>query len=319
MEKAMAHFGPLEGKLVVLIGGGGFLGTPVAQQMLQRGARLRIAERNLENAVKLKPMANLGQLQFTRCNVKDRRSIANAVQGADVVAYLVGTFGRDQQALQSEGPGIAAELAAAEGAQAFAYVSAIGADAASPSNYARTKAEGEQRVLSAFSSATILRPSILFGEEDSFINRFAGLIAGLPVMPVFGAETRLQPLWVDDAAEAVTTALADPATHGGKTYELAGPEIVTMQQLNERIAAAQGRERRFIAVPDGLARIFAALPGTPISVEQLALLQRGSVASGQFPGTAELGITPRPMGLFLDRWMLRYRKYGRFSTKGEPA
>jgi len=315
----MAHFGPLEGKLVVLIGGGGFFGSHVAQELLSRGARLRVAERHPESATRLRPLANLGQLQFSRCDVKNRRSIAAAVQGADAVVYLVGTFGRDAQALQASGPGIAAELAAAEGAQAFVSISAIGADATSTSDYARTKGEGEANVRAAFPGATILRPSILFGEDDNFLNMFAGLIAGMPVLPVFGEPARLQPLWVDDAAAAVVAALCDPGAHGGKTYELAGPEVVTMGDLNRRIAAAQGRERRFVAVPDGLASIFAALPGTPISSDQLMLLKQGSVASGKLPGIAELGVNAKPLDLFLDRWMMRYRKYGRFGTKGELA
>ncbi len=319
MGQKMAHFGPLEGKLVVLIGGGGFLGTHIAQDLLRHGARLRIAERNPESAWKLKPLANLGQLQFSRCDVKRTDSVAAAVQGADAVVYLVGTFGRDAQALQADGPGIAARLAAAEGAQAFVSISAIGADASSESDYARTKGEGERNVFAAFPRATILRPSVLFGEDDNFLNMFAGLIAGMPILPVFGEKARLQPLWVDDAAAAVVAALSDPDAHGGKTYELAGPEVVTMGELNRRIAAAQGRERRFVAVPDGLCSLFAALPGSPMNSDQWALLKQGNVASGELPGIGELGVIPKPLDLFLDRWMMRYRKYGRFSTKGELA
>lgn len=315
----MAHLGPLEGKLVALIGGGGFFGSHVAQDLLRKGARLRIAERHPENAFRLKPLANLGQMQFARCNVASRRSIAAAVQGADAVVYLVGTFGRNAQALQAEGPGIAAELAAAEGARAFVSISAIGADAASESEYARTKGEGELNVRAAFPSATILRPSILFGEDDNFLNMFARLIATMPVLPVFGDKARLQPLWVDDAAAAVVHALSDPAAHGGKTYEIAGPEVVTMGEINRRIAEAQGRARSFIAVPDSLCALFAALPGTPMSSDQWTLLKRGSVASSELPGIAELGVTPKPLSLFLDRWMMHYRKHGRFSTKQETA
>jgi NADH dehydrogenase len=319
MGQTMAHFGPLEGKLVVLIGGGGFFGSHIAQDLLRSGARLRIAERHPENAVKLRPMANLGQLQFSRCDVTDRRSIEAAVRGTDAVVYLVGTFGRDAQALQANGPGTAAEIAAAEGVQAFVSISAIGADAGSQSLYARTKGLGEANVHAAFPRATILRPSVLFGEDDNFLNMFAGMIAGMPILPVFGEEARLQPLWVDDAAAAVIAALSDPDGHGGKIYEIAGPEVVTMGELNRRIAKAQGRERRFVPVPDGLASLFAALPGVPISSDQLSLLKQGSVASGNLPGIAELGVTPKPLDLFLDRWMMRFRKYGRFSTKGELA
>ena len=315
----MAYFKPLEGKLVVLIGGGGFFGMHVAQDLLGRGARLRIAERHPEKARRLQPMANLGQIQFARCNVTDRNSLAASIRGADAVVYLVGTFGAGQQALQADGPGKAAELAAQEGARAFVSISAIGADPKSDSSYARTKGVGEQKVLAAFPNATILRPSILFGEDDNFVNMFAGLIAGLPVLPVFGPDARIQPLWVDDAAGAVVAALCDPAAHGGRTYEIAGPEVVTMGDLHRRIAAAQGRHRRFIAMPDGVSALFASLPGTPMSPDQWTLLKRGSVASGELPGIMDLGITPKPLSLFLDRWMLRYRQHGRFGTKNETA
>jgi len=315
----MAHLEPLEGKLVVLIGGGGFLGTHVAQELLGRGARLRIAERHPENARRLKPLANLGQIHFARCDVTDPRSLAASVAGADSVVYLVGTFGGQQRAVQAEGAGKAAELAAEAGARAFVSISAIGADPASDSRYASTKGLGEEKVHAAFPNATILRPSILFGEDDDFLNMFARLIAGLPVLPVFGGDARIQPLWVDDAAAAVVAAMADPVRHGGKTYEIAGPEVITMGDLHRRIAAAQGRERRFISVPESLSSLFAALPGTPMSPDQWMLLKRGSVASGDLPGLAELDVTPRPLGLFLDRWMLRYRRHGRFGTKGETA
>ena len=315
----MAHRDPLADKLVVLIGGSGFLGTHVAQELLRRGARLRVAARHPEKAIRLRPLANLGQIQFARCNAKDRRSLEAVLQGADAAVYLVGTWGGDQYELQAEGAGAAASIAAAQGASAFVYISPIGAEVDSESSYAATKAEGERRVLAAFPKATVLRPSILFGEDDAFLNMFAGLIARVPALPVFGSEARLQPLFVDDAAEAIANALAEPAKHGGKTFEIAGPEALTMRQLHERIAAAQGRKRAFLGVPDPLAALFAALPGTPMTSDQWTLLKRGNVPSGQLPGIKALGVSPRPLGLFLDRWMTRYRKHGRFGDKSEVA
>ena len=315
----MATYGPLENKLVVLIGGGGFVGTHVAQALLERGARLRICDRHPEKAFRLRPLANLGQIQFARCNAKDRRSLEAVLQGADAAVYLVGTWGGDQYELQAEGAGAAASIAAAQGASAFVYISAIGAEVDSESSYAATKAEGERRVLAAFPKATVLRPSILFGEDDAFLNMFAGLIARVPALPVFGSEARLQPLFVDDAAEAIANALAEPAKHGGKTFEIAGPEALTMRQLHERIAAAQGRKRAFLGVPDPLAALFAALPGTPMTSDQWMLLKHGNVPSGELPGLKALGVNPRPLGLFLDRWMTRYRKHGRFGDKSEVA
>ena len=315
----MAHLVPLEDKLVVLIGGGGFLGTHLAEELLRRGARLRIAERHPENAFRLKPLAELGQIQFARCDVTRRGSLEAALQGADAAVYLVGTWSGDQQALQADAAGQAAEVAAEQGADAFVYVSALGAEAGSDSGYAATKGEGEALVRTAFPKATIVRPSILFGEDDKFLNLFAGLVAALPALPVFGAEAQLQPLFVDDAAAAIANALSDPGMHGGKTYELAGPEVLTMAELHRRIAAAQGRERGFIAVPDALSALFAALPGTPMSGDQWKLLKQGNVASGALAGCAALGVQPRPLGLFLERWMTRYRKHGRFGGKREAA
>jgi NADH dehydrogenase len=311
----MAKDKALAGKLVVLIGGSGFFGRRVAQALLERGARLRIASRNPREAWGLKPLADLGQLQFAQCDVTRPASIDAVMRGADAAAYLVGAFKGDLAQLQAKGAGRAAAAAAREGARAFVYVSAIGADADSEIAYARTKGQGEALVREAFPRATVLRPSVLFGEDDGFVNLFAGLIAALPVVPVFGAGARLQPLDVDDAADALAHALADPQAHGGQTYEIAGPEVVTVGELQHRIAAAQHRERAFLAVPDALAALFAALPGTPMNRDQWALLKAGSVASGALPGLQELGVAPRPLGLYLDKWMTRYRKHGRFGAR----
>ncbi|MXP26562.1 NAD(P)H-binding protein [Altererythrobacter indicus] len=313
----MPQSSALDGKLVVLIGGSGYVGTHIAQDLLNRGARLRVASRNPEKAYTLKPLANLGQLQFARCNVTHEKSLEAAMHGADAVVYLVGAFSGKLDAIQAEGAGKAAQIAKQAGASSFVYVSAIGADANSSSDYARTKALGEQAVLGAFPQATVMRPSVLFGEDDNFLNMFGSVISSFPVVPVFGSDSQLQPLWVDDAAEAIGNALADPATHGGKTYELAGPDVMTMGAINEKIAAAQERKRHFIAVPDSLTGLFAALPGTPMNKDQWTMLKDGSTASGTLPGIKELGVTPKPMSLFLNRWMTRYRRNGRFAM--QPA
>lgn len=315
----MAKRDPLEDRLVVLIGGSGFLGTHVAEALLERGARLRIASRNPQRAFRLKPLANLGQIQFVHCNVTDAASVAAAMRGADAAVYLVGAFKGDLKALQADGAGLAAKSAADEGASAFVYVSATVADKESESAYARTKALGEEAVKAAFPKATILRPSILFGERDQFINMFAGLISMFPVLPIFGAHAKLQPLWVDDAAEAIAAALSDPAAHGGKTYELAGPETLTMGELNRRIAKAQGRKRTFIEMPDAVSAVFAALPLTPMNSDQWRMLKAGAVASGKLPGIGKLDIHPKPLGLFLDRWMVRFRKHGRFGAEQDAG
>lgn len=311
----MADRNPLENKLVVLVGGSGFVGRHVAQDLLDRGVRLRIAARNPDAARKLKPLANLGQLQLARCDVKKPENLRACLQGADAVVYLVGTFGSDAKELQAEGARIAAEEAARVGAGSFVYLSSMAADEDSEGRYASTKADGEKLVLEAFPKATVLRPSVIFGEDDAFINMFANLVSMMPALPVFGPDAKLQPVWVDDVAEAVGAALADPASHGGKTYELAGPDVTTMMELHEAIAEGQGRTRSFIPVPDALSGLFAALPGTPMSSDQWNMLKAGSVASGRLPGIDKLGVTPRPLSLFLDRWMTRFRKHGRFTIE----
>ncbi|MFA7587775.1 MAG: complex I NDUFA9 subunit family protein [Novosphingobium sp.] len=305
----------LRGKIVVLLGGSGFFGRHLAQELLARGARLRIASRNPERAYSLKPLGNLGQVQLARCDVTRPETLTALFVGVDAVVNLVGAFSGDLDAIQGKGAGRIAAAAKTAGVAAFAHVSALGADPDSSIAYARTKAEGEQAVLAAFPSATIVRPAILFGSDDTFINRFAGLIAAFPVLPVFGPDAPLQPILVDDAAVAVANVLADPASHGGKVYELAGPEVIAMGDLNRRIASAQGRSPLFADLPDAVSGAIAWLPGAPITRDQWTLLQAGNVSSGKVPGAEALGVAPRPLGLFLDRWMVRFRKHGRFGDK----
>lgn len=315
----MAQTGTLQDRVITLFGGSGFVGAHVAQALLARGARVRIASRNPERALRLKPLANLGQIQFLRCDIRDEAAVAGALYQADAAVNLVGAFDGDLRALMGVAAGRIARLAAAGGARAMIHVSAIGADSDSESGYAQAKALGESQVLSAFPQATVLRPSVVFGEEDTFINMFAGLIRMAPVLPVFGPDARLQPLLVGDLAEAIARSLENPARHGGKIYELGGPETVTMLELNQRIARAQGRTRQFLPMPDAASALFAALPGTPMGRDQWIMLKEGSVPSDQLPGFAAFGIEPRPLGLYLDRWMERYRKYGRFTNRAKMA
>lgn len=310
---------PLSDKLVTVFGGGGYVGNYVAQSLLERGARLRIASRNPEKAHVLKPLANLGQLQFARCDITKEESVAAALHGADYVVNLVGSFEGNLEELMGEAPGEMAQIARANGVQSFVHVSAIGPDASSSAAYARGKALGEEKILEAFPEATILRPSIVFGKDDNFLNMFGQMIEMMPVLPVFGPKAKLQLVYVDDVAEAVAVALENPAEHGGHIYELGGPEQLTMMEINERIAEAQGRSRRFLAMSDSISGLFAAMPLTPMSRDQWTLLKPGSTVSGEHRTFAELGIEPRPLGLFLDKWMERFRKFGRFGLSNERA
>ena len=313
----------LSGKIITVLGGSGFLGKHLAQELLSRGARLRIASRNPQRAFAIRPLGALGQVQFARVDVTKPASLANALAGSDAVVNLVGAFTGDLDAVQGSGAGRVASVAKAAGAAAFVHVSALGVRADSGVGYARTKAVGEELVHTAFPGATIMRPSIMFGPDDHFVMMFGDLIARMPILPVFAPQAKLQPVFVDDVAEAIGRALADPLTHGNRTYELAGPEVVTMLELNERIAAAEGRSRSLIALPDAVSGALAALtgwlPGAPITSDQLKLLKAGSLPSGDLPGFADLGISPRPLELFLDRWMIQFRKHGRFGTKDVSA
>ena len=313
----------LEGRLVALIGGSGFVGSHLAQELLGRGARLRVCSRHPEKAFRIKALGVLGQVQLVAVDVTKPHTIAAAVTGCDAVVNLVGAFAGDLDAVQARGAGVVATAARAAGATAMVHVSAIGADAASPVAYARTKAAGEAAVLAAFASATIVRPSVVFGEDDAFLNMFGGLVASLPVLPVFAPSAMLQPVCVDDLAEAIGNALATPDAHAGKTYEVAGPEAITVADLNRAIARSACRAPLFVELPDALSQAFATLtgwlPGAPITRAQWQLLRQGNVASGTLPGLADLGVRGRPMELFLDRWMVKFRKHGRFGAKPRAA
>jgi uncharacterized protein YbjT (DUF2867 family) len=301
----------MQGKLVTIFGGGGFLGRYVAQAVLAQGARVRIACRNPAGAMHIKPLGNLGQVQLIAADVGKPVSVARAVADADAVINLVGSFD-NMDAVQHIGAGNVAGAAVAAGVGALVHISAIGADAQSEAEYGRSKAAGESAVRAAFPSATILRPSIVFGREDQFINRFAGLIRMLPVVPVIGADTKFQPVFVGDVAKVVAAALGD---EGGDTFELGGPEVLTMLELNRWIANAIGRDPVFAPVPDFAAELLAKttgwLPGAPITMDQFKMLGSDNVVSGK-DGLAAFGIVPTPLDTVAEDWLDIYRKHGRF-------
>lgn len=311
----MASTKTLSGKLAVLMGGSGFLGSHVAQALLNRGARVRIASRDPDKAWGLKPLANLGQIQFARCDATKRASVERAVAGADAVVNCIGSFSGNLMRLMGEAPGWMAEAAQAGGAQAFVHVSAIVPEQHEGNRYAAAKRAGEERVRAAFPNATILRPSLLFGQDGGVTSLFAPLIARFPVLPVFGAEATVQPAYVADVAEAAARAVAEPSKFGGKTFELAGPEVLTMLELQQRIAAGQRRKPAFLPMPDGASALFAALPGTPMNSDQWGLLKAGNVATSGASGFRQFGIEPKPLDLFLEEWMVPYRKNGRFAER----
>lgn len=305
----------LDGQLITVLGGGGFLGRYVVQRLLARGARVRIAQRDPRAATFLKPLGGLGQTQFVACDVRDAASALRAVQGSDAVINLAGAFD-DMRAVQADGAGHVAAAAKAAGADALVHVSAIGADPASASAYGRSKGDGEAAVRAAFADAAILRPSILFGREDHFINRFAGAMRLSPVVPVIAPDAKFQPAYVGDVADAVVAALGGDAA--GKTFELGGPQILTMRELLRWIADATGRSPLFVEVPDfvasALATGFGWAPGAPVTRDQWLMLQHDNVVAGGAAGLAELGVTPTSLAAVAGGWLVQYRRNGRFAA-----
>jgi NADH dehydrogenase len=301
----------LNNKLVTVFGGSGFVGRYVVQALCSAGARVRVAVRDTRGAAHVKPLGNLGQVSLAACDVTKPGTVANALAGADIAVNLVGAFD-NMDSVQRVGAANVAQAAAQASVSALVHMSAIGADANGGAIYARSKGAGEAAVRAAFPAATILRPSTIFGREDQFINRFAGLIRMLPVVPVIGAETKFQPVFVGDVAKAVVAALQRP---GGETLELGGPEVLSMMQLNQWIAKATGREKLFLPVPDIAAKALAVgtgwLPGAPITADQFKMLANDNIVGGT-NGLEVLGIVPTPMDAVAHDWLTLYRKHGRF-------
>jgi NADH dehydrogenase len=259
----------------------------------------------------------VGQITPVAASITDEASSARAVAGADIVINLVGILFEsrvgDFQRIQAEGAGRVARLAAAAGAKQFLHLSAIGADAGSPSLYAQTKAAGEAAVLAAFPGAIILRPSVVFGPDDQFFNRFAGLAAMLPFMPVVAGDTRFQPVYVGDVADAAMAALADPAA-AGKVFELGGPRVMSMRQVLRYILDVTGRRRPMIALPGGFVRLQARLgellPTPPLTRDQLILLGKDNVVSPNALGFQALGIEPKAVEAIVPAYLARFRQGG---------
>ncbi|MFN9095915.1 MAG: complex I NDUFA9 subunit family protein [Alphaproteobacteria bacterium] len=303
--------------LVTVFGGGGFIGRHIVQRLAAAGHSIRIAGRDTERAARLCTMGGVGQITPIAASITDEASSARAVAGADIVINLVGILfesrAGDFQRIQAEGAGRVARLAAAAGAKQFLHLSAIGADAGSPSLYAQTKAAGEAAVLAAFPGAIILRPSVVFGPDDQFFNRFAGLAAMLPFMPVVSGDTRFQPVYVGDVADAAMAALADPAA-AGKVFELGGPRVMSMRQVLRYILDVTGRRRPMIALPEGFVRLQARLgellPTPPLTRDQLILLGKDNVVSPNALGFQALAIEPKAVEAIVPAYLARFRVGG---------
>jgi NADH dehydrogenase len=306
-------------RVVTLFGGGGFLGRYSAQALFRTGARIRVAQRNARGANFLHPLAAVGQMQLLPVDIRDSERVHAAVRGSDAVINLVGILKGDFDAVHVAGARNVAEAAAGAGAGALVHVSAIGADPDSESAYGRSKGEGEEAVRAAFPGATILRPSVLFGREDNFVNRFAGMARLSPVLPVVSGRTRLQPVYAADVGRAVTAAALDPRRHGGKTYELGGPQVLTMRELMEWVCETTGRGRPLLDIPDPVGRLIAKtvgwLPGAPITWDQWLMLRRDNVAAEGAEGLEAFGLPGTPLSAVSEGWLTSYRRHGRFAAK----
>lgn len=303
--------------LVTVFGGGGFIGRYVCEYLLKAGARVRVAQRQPKQAYFLQPLGQVGQIQFVAAELTKPDSVELAVRGADAVVNLVSVFGSQMERINGEGAGHVAKAAAAAGASALVQVSAIGANADGEAQYARSKSRGEAEAKKAFAKATIIRPSVVFGPEDALTNRFAGLLDMLPVYPVIAPETKFQPVYVRDLAQAIAAAALDGKAHGGKTYEIGGPDVVTMRTLTEEVGRLSNQDTALVDMPDFAAAALSRLgflPGAPLTHDQWLMLQQPNVASGKKgSGLDAFGIEPTPLDVVGGEWLVQYREGGRFA------
>ncbi|MCW0234355.1 MAG: complex I NDUFA9 subunit family protein [Ferrovibrio sp.] len=311
----------LRNQLVTVFGGSGFIGRYVVQKLAQQGARVRVAIRRPDEGLFLKPMGAVGQIDIVQANIRMPMSVQQAVQGADAVINCVGIlYERGAQkfpAVQARGAEVIALCAREAGVKKMVHVSAIGADADSGSDYAKSKAAGEAGVRRQMPQAAIIRPSVVFGPEDDFFNRFAAMAAMTPALPlVDGGETKLQPVYVGDVATAIVAALMDDAA-AGQIYELGGPKVYSMKEIMQLTLAAIHKKRLLLPVPGALLKPLAfalelqPLFAPPITRDQIELLKADNVVSEGAKGLKDLGIEqPTPVEGLIETYLYRYRRGG---------
>lgn len=315
-------------KLVTIYGGSGFVGRYVAQRMAQQGWRVRVAVRRPNEAIFVRPYGVVGQVEPVLCNIRDDQSVAAAMHGADAVVNCVGILnqsGKNKfETVQAEGAERVARIAAEQGVERMVQVSAIGADAESDSAYSRTKAEGEAGVLAHMPDAVILRPSVIFGPEDQFFNRFAGMTRLGPVLLIAGGDSLFQPVYVDDVAAAAEKAVLGEAEPG--IYELGGPEVKSLRELLQQMLQVIHRRRAIVNMPFWIARImafgfdmlqaisFGLISNGILTRDQLKNLARDNVVSDGVKGFEDLGITPMAMASILPEYLWRFRPSGQYDA-----
>ena len=320
-------------KLVTIYGGSGFVGRYIARRMAKAGWRVRVAVRRPNEALFVKTYGVVGQVEPILCNIRDDDSVRAALMGADAVVNCVGILvesGKNKfDAVQAEGPARIARLAAENGVERMVQISAIGADMEAESDYASSKAEGEAGVLKHMPDAVILRPSIVFGPEDDFFNRFAGMTRMSPVLPVVGGDTRFQPVYVDDVARAAEMGVTGDAAGG--IYELGGPEVDTFRGLMQRMLGVIHRRRLILNMPMWIARImafgfdmlqavtFGLISNGMLTRDQVKNLSKDNVVAEDAKGFADLGIRPVAMASVLPDYLWRFRPSGQYDAIKESA
>ncbi len=314
------------GKVATVFGGTGFIGRYLVQRLARDGYSVRVPTRHAAEANRLRVSGVVGQVVPVRMSLKNDAAIERVVDGADWVINLVGILAENRKqkfsTLHAELPGRIAAACTKAGVKSLVHVSAIGADKSSASAYARSKAEGEENLLKNFPQATIMRPSVVFGPEDDFLNRFGEMCMLSPVLPLIGGgQSRFQPVYVADVAEAIHVALASKDARG-QIYELGGPRRYTFKQVLEYINEVTGRDRKLVNVPFCLASFKAAflekLPGQILTRDQVTLLKSDNIVSDSAKRLGDLGIEPTTMEAIAPRYLYRFRKGGRFAGKGDP-
>ena len=319
-------------KLVTIYGGSGFVGRYITRRMAKAGWRVRVAVRRPNEAMYVKPYGTVGQVEPVLCNIRDDASVAQVMQGADAVINCVGILacnGKNTfEAVQADGATRVARLAAEQGIAKMVHISAIGADANSESDYSQTKAQGEAGVLAHMPNAIILRPSVVFGTEDEFFNRFAGMTRMGPVLPLVGAETKFQPVHVDDVAKAAELAVTTDVAAG--VYELGGPEVASLRDLMGTMLGIIRRRRLVLNMPFFAARIMAlvfemggkltfGIAPVLVTGDQVKNLAIDNVVADNSKGFADLGIEPAAMGAILPDYLWRFRPTGQYDAIKESA
>ena len=320
-------------KLVTIYGGSGFVGRYISWHLARRGWRIRVAVRRPNEALFVRPYGVVGQVEPVFCNIRDDASVASVMTEADAVVNCVGVLAEDGRnsfdAVQAEGAGRIARLAAERGITRMVHLSAIGADATSDSGYARSKAAGEAAVLSAQPDAVILRPSLVFGTEDKFFNRFASMARFGPILPVVGAGTRFQPVYVDDVARVAVKGVEGEIPGG--VYELGGPEVATFRELMRKMLGVIQRRRMILNVPfwaagaqatalDLAGKVSLGLWSNDVLTrDQVRLLRRDNLVAPGAKGFADLGIDPTAMESVLESYLYRYRPHGQYDAIQQSA